>query len=209
VRARKTTLALGALALAGVPFVPLGSAQAAPATCNGREVTIDLNNPMAPEASTGSEGTLPIFDGTAEDDVILGTPNAEIIHGLGGDDVICARGGGDRVYGGAGKDRLFGGGGDDQLRQQEALEGLPVGGLLAGGDGEDRLTGAAGNDTVRGGQDSDVLVGNLGNDALDGGTGTTIAARPGSEGLDLAVDDCNGGPGRDREANCENSRNFP
>jgi Ca2+-binding RTX toxin-like protein len=205
VRTRKTTLALGALALVGTPLLassPAGGGAAA--TCNGRTVTIDLGEPMSP-GGAAPEGRA-FHEGTEGDDVILGTASSEEIHGLGGDDVICGQGGNDLLLGGEGLDRLFGGGGPDELRQNDA-----AGGLLAGGRGADVLIGNGGNDTLRGGADDDDLLGYRGNDSLDGGSGVTIVmAPPVPEGPPLPdSDECNGGPGRDTAENCEAVTNFP
>jgi Ca2+-binding RTX toxin-like protein len=198
----KTMVALGALTLAGTPLLTAGPATGGSARCNGQPVTIDLNGGNMSPSQVGPLGRA-MFDGTEGDDVILGTPAGEDIHGLGGDDVICGQGGSDLLTGDAGKDRLFGGGGSDELHQN-GLEG----GLLAGGVGPDQLIANGGNDTLRGGPDNDTLLGYRGNDALDGGSGITILA-PAAEGPIPDSDDCNGGPGRDTEQNCETSSNFP
>jgi Ca2+-binding RTX toxin-like protein len=200
VRTRTTLLGFGALALASTPFLTVGPAGGQPATCNGQVVTIDLNAiAMAP-----GEGRA-VHEGTDGDDVILGTPSGEEIHGLGGNDTICGQGGNDLLLGNDGKDRLFGGAGADELHQNDT-----AGGLLSGGRGEDALIGNGGNDTLRGGADDDSLLGYRGNDALDGGSGITIITSPGEGSVPLPDSDtCNGGPGLDREANCETSSNFP
>jgi Ca2+-binding RTX toxin-like protein len=200
VRARRSILVLGSLVLAGSPILVPTAAGAAPPTCDGHAVTINLNEPMSPGGSPAAEGGDPIhYHGTSGPDVILGTSNGEIIDGLGGNDRICAGIGLDVVNGGPGQDRLFGGSNDDRLRQNGG------GGLLAGGNGADTLRGGSGNDTLRGGRDSDTLLGLLGNDALDGGTGVSIILDP----PDTSSDNCNGGPGHDTQLRCETSSNFP
>ena len=201
-RMRRTSLALGALALTGTSLLTAGPASSQPPTCNGQVVTIDLNGPMSPGQAEPLGRN--IYEGTEGDDVILGTSSGEDIHGLGGDDVICGQGGNDLLTGDAGRDRLFGGAGPDTLRQSSA-----DGGLLSGGDGNDELFGNGGNDTLRGGRDNDTLLGLRGNDALDGGTGTTIPISPPPGPPFPESDACNGGPGLDTQQNCESSSNFP
>ena len=66
------------------------------------------------------------FDGTPDNDVILGSNDRDEIDGRGGDDVIC---------GGAGSDVLRGGGGNDELHGDFGYDDL------YGGDGDDLLVG--------------------------------------------------------------------
>ncbi|HVQ09776.1 MAG TPA: calcium-binding protein [Allosphingosinicella sp.] len=47
---------------------------------------------------------MPTINGTANDDVLIGTVDHDDIHGLGGNDVIDGGGGGDDMYGGEGDD---------------------------------------------------------------------------------------------------------
>jgi Ca2+-binding RTX toxin-like protein len=91
------------------------------------------------------------FNGSAGDDVILGTPGRDEISGFGGNDTICGLGGNDLILGGPGDDTLF------------------------GDDGNDRIRGAGGNDRLLGGAGSDRLLPERGIDYIDGGPGSDIA----------------------------------
>jgi serralysin len=55
------------------------------------------------------------FDGTSNDDTLLGTAEADEISGLSGNDTLDGEGGDDRLEGDAGNDLLTGGAGDDRL----------------------------------------------------------------------------------------------
>jgi Ca2+-binding RTX toxin-like protein len=102
--------------------LPTGHVAAAePATCAGRAVTIDLNEPDAPD---------PWRD---DSDVVLGTPDDDDITTGDGDDVVCAGPGSDLGSAGGGDDYVSGGDGDDSLY---------------GGDGVDRIRGGAGDDEI-------------------------------------------------------------
>ena len=90
------------------------------------------------------------FEGTPNDDTIVGTSLADIIGGLAGND---------NLFGGDGDDDLFGENGDD---------------ILEGGDGNDNITGTLGDDNLFGGAGDDNLVGDSGNDSLTGGPGADI-----------------------------------
>jgi Ca2+-binding RTX toxin-like protein len=119
--------------------------------------------------------------GTAGDDVIIGTPTGDVIRGGGGqdriragagDDLVCGEGGDDRLTGGAGDDIVTGGAGADELRGDggaDTLLGDDDGDSLTGGSGNDDLDGGAGDDRLRGGNDLDTLRGGAGVDGLDGG----------------------------------------
>ncbi len=100
-------------------------------------------------------GGLP-FNGTNNDDVIIGTPFRDDIDAQAGDDVVCARGGNDDVRGDTGEDSLFGENGRDDLR---------------GEGGSDFLSGGAQNDDLRGGNQPDVLNGGAGTNSCNGGFG--------------------------------------
>jgi streptogramin lyase len=108
-------------------------------TCDGRAITVDLN-----------QGEVP----TAGADVILGKPVGETINALGGNDRICGGGGNDTINAGPGDDRAWGGAGNDKFN---------------GSTGVDRLNGDAGNDTLNGNTGNDVLSGAAGKDRLNGG----------------------------------------
>jgi alpha-tubulin suppressor-like RCC1 family protein len=130
-----------------LPVVDLGEGPP-PASCDGRSVTVDLNEAEVP---------------TAGADVILGTAGPDTINALGGADRICSGGGIDTVNGGAGADRVFGQGGNDRLT------GGTQNDTLNGGAGADRVTGQAGDDTLNGDAGADALVGSTGRDRLNGG----------------------------------------
>jgi Ca2+-binding RTX toxin-like protein len=100
-------------------------------------------------------GGLP-FDGTSNDDVIIGTSFRDDIDAKAGDDVVCALGGNDDVRGGGGEDSIFGDAGRDDLR---------------GEDGSDFVGGGAQNDDLRGGNQPDVLNGGGGTNTCNGGLG--------------------------------------
>jgi Ca2+-binding RTX toxin-like protein len=121
---RTVALALVASALA-LPVTVLGppAAPVAGATCFGRPVTINLNDPDAPNPNR------------PRSDVVLGTPGEfgdTIVTGAG-DDIVCAGQGDDDVFLGAGNDRVRAGAGYDSL---------------SGGPGADVLIGDADPDTV-------------------------------------------------------------
>jgi virginiamycin B lyase len=124
-----------------------------PATCWGREVTVDLGADERP---------------TAGADVILGTPQADTIWAGGGDDIICAGAGADVVHAGRGHDQVFGVAGVDRLFGEagaDVLRGGVQADGLSGGGGGDRLIGGADRDGCNGGHGTDraasceVLVG--------------------------------------------------
>ncbi len=98
-----------------------------PPSCDGRAITVDLNQGDSP---------------TAGNDVILGTPGPDTIDGLAGNDRICSGAGGDTVQGGVGLDRLFGQNGADTLK------GGADDDTLNGGKGTDTCVGNAGTDTA-------------------------------------------------------------
>jgi Ca2+-binding RTX toxin-like protein len=100
-------------------------------------------------------GGLP-FDGTNNDDVIIGTSTRDDIRAQAGDDIVCSLGGNDDVRGGGGEDSIFGDDGRDDLRGE------------AGGD---FVSGGAQNDDLRGGSSADVLNGGGGTNTCNGGLG--------------------------------------
>ncbi len=130
-----------------------------PPTCDGQDVTVNLENGEAP---------------TAGDDVILGTDGDDVIAALAGNDVVCAGSGDDTVIGGDGNDLIFGEGGADTLSGNDGNDGLVGGGggdSLYGGSGNDIIFGQFGADTLGGGSDTDVIFGDEGNDVISGGSG--------------------------------------
>ena len=102
-------------------------------TCDGLQATV---------VGTGT------IDGTAGDDVIVGSPGPDTIVAGGRDDTVCSLAGADTLDGGADDDALFGDVGAD---------------TLTGGDGVDEVRGGAGTDTLVEGATSN------GGDILDGG----------------------------------------
>ena len=121
---------------------------------------------------TGS-GTI---NGTAGDDVIVGSGSADTINGQGGNDVICGRGGNDIINGGAGED------------------------VLVGEAGNDKLTGGLGNDLIFGGDGADTIPTAAidGGDFIDGGAGIDLVNYTGRTApLAIALD----GAGGDGETN--------
>lgn len=82
---------------------------------------------------TATDFALRTWDGTAGDDVFVGSYTPDVASGMGGNDQLSGLGGNDRLYGGDGDD------------------------VLEGGDGDDVLHGEAGNDIVRGGAGNDRL----------------------------------------------------
>lgn len=134
---------------------------APPLFCHGLEVTIDLNN--------GDDG-----QGTAGDDVMLGTPDNDVINGRGGDDTICGGDGDDIINGGTGVDTIFGGDGDDRISGQgdnDLLYGDIGDDVMNGGVGEDQIWGGDGADDLRGQGQADILYGEAGVDQFFGGSG--------------------------------------
>jgi Ca2+-binding RTX toxin-like protein len=134
----RTRGVLVAVALAaGAVSATTGVAQAVPATCNGKHVTI-----------VGTNGP----------DTINGTGHSDVIHGLGGNDIIKGLDGNDLICGGGGTDRIYGGRGNDTLLGQRGNDGL------WGAQGTDTLYGAAGNDLLDGGDGTNTGVGAKGID---------------------------------------------
>lgn len=140
------------------------SAHAGEAMCGGFVVTIDLNQPGAPDPNRDAG------------DVVLGTPGDDRIETGDGADVVCAGAGGDVVHGGLGPDALYGEAGSD---------------LLDGGRGIDHLYSSAGSDLLDGGNGDldDVIYDSVG-DATDGVTvDLMVAGRQdtGAGGVDQLV----------------------
>lgn len=81
------------------------------------------------------------FNGTNNNDLILGSPGADTINGRQGGDCILGGGGNDVIYGFVGNDVLLGGPGDDTLYGDQGND------VLIGGDGYDNCYGGGGADT--------------------------------------------------------------
>ena len=114
-----------------------------------------------------------VFNGTADNDLLLGSASYDEIRATQGDD--C-------VVGGDANDWLRGGGQADVILGQEGND------RLDGQGGRDTLYGGPGNDDLRGGGGRDTLYGDEGTDSLDGGNGT---------------DTCFGDTATDTFINCE------
>ncbi|HEX8064467.1 MAG TPA: calcium-binding protein, partial [Allosphingosinicella sp.] len=115
-------------------------------------------------------------EGTADDDVLVGTMGGEVINGAAGDDDIYLHAGNDTGLGGLGDDYIEGWTGND---------------TIDGGEGQDFLDGGYGNDVVSGGPDRDIVRGGYGDDVIDGGTGDD--SLEGGPGSDIYIFDSNSG----------------
>ncbi len=111
---------------------------------------------------------------------IVGNSKASTIFGTPDNHVIHGRGGNDIIHGLGGNDVICGGAGDDRLFANQ---------------GKDQLFGESENDALKGGIGNDRLFGQAGNDAMDVGLGND--------------DNCNGGPGTDTAASCEQPSGVP
>ncbi len=158
--------------------------------CNGKVVTVDLENGDVP--SSGN-------------DVILGTNGADVINGGAGYDIICGLDGDDIINGGSGSDWIDGGDGDDTINGGDGNDKIYGGrdsDVMHGDDGNDRLYGQGardiiygddGDDKIYGGQNNDDLFGGNGNDRIWGETGNDLVL--GGNGDDSWLD---GGDHNDR-----------
>lgn len=86
-----------------------------------------------------------LIEGTAGNDVIVGTDGDDLIFGLSGNDLIS---------GGLGNDCIFGGSGDD---------------IISGDAGDDTIKGNSGHDVLKGLTGNDIIYANSGSDVIDGG----------------------------------------
>ncbi|QXI25758.1 calcium-binding protein [Pseudomonas vanderleydeniana] len=96
------------------------------------------------------------FNGTIDNEYIVGNALDNHIVGGGGHDVLLGGAGNDTLEVGHSSSVLYGGDGDD---------------LLIGGDGSDHLRGGDGEDRLKGGDGNDILEGGAGLDWLEGGAG--------------------------------------
>jgi VCBS repeat-containing protein len=143
----------------------------------------------------GSDPAGQTINGTAEDDMLIGTVGADTIDALAGNDYVTGLGGGDLIRGGDGFDSLVGDSGDD------VIEGGNDDDYLYGGDGNDQMSGQAGADVLFGEAGDDSLSGGDGNDSLDGADGDD--SLEGGDGQDylsggLGSNLLNGGLGHDQ-----------
>lgn len=152
-----------------------------------------------------------IFQGTAADEIIIGTEFADDIDGGGGNDQIDGGAGNDSIFGNFGNDTLHGGAGDDFVVDVEGLN------ALFGDDGNDFIYnvqnrygatpdlisvahGGTGDDTIVGGyafgdDGDDTLINSDGIDVLDGGNGNDTFILTNS--LNQELDTVQGGAGTD------------
>lgn len=133
---------------------------------------------------TPTEGN--IYQGTPDNDVIVGSFAAEQMFGDAGDDVIEGKGGNDEIFGEDGNDTIMGDAGRD---------------FISGGLGNDDLNGGASGDAIYGGEGNDILRGRRGSDYLDGGAGNDKIWGDGLDDIALGGtgdDFINGGGGNDR-----------
>ncbi len=188
---------------------PVAAQDAAEVSCAGQVATIVGTTP----------GTI---NGTAGDDVIVGTAGADTINAGAGNDVVCGLGGADLIRGGNGRDIILGGNGPDDIRSglgndlvwggagndtiragfgrdvvfggphADTIAGGPGNDVVRGGTGNDRVSGSNGSDLVEGGNGSDILAGGNGNDYLRGGAGNDDLTGGNGRG-----DRLQGGPGTD------------
>lgn len=118
------------------------------------------------DASTFSlVGATLIINGSAGNDLLIGSPLNDRLDGGDGNDTLRGNAGNDTLIGGNGADGLSGNIGND------ILDGKADDDTLFGGDGNDTLLSAAGDDTAIGGDGADVVRGHSGTDVLAGGSG--------------------------------------
>ncbi|MBR8828957.1 MAG: FG-GAP repeat protein [Gomphosphaeria aponina SAG 52.96 = DSM 107014] len=111
----------------------------------------------------GTERFNILFQGTPENDTLVGTAAGEKLLGEGGDDRLNAKAGDDSLDGGTGKDLLLG------KKDNDLLQGGGEDDTLKGGGGTDQLEGDEGRDLLLGGNKKDILVGGDDRDRLIGG----------------------------------------
>ncbi|MGD1702936.1 cadherin domain-containing protein [Dapis sp. BLCC M229] len=175
-------------------------------TYNIRVQTTDANGDTYQEAVTINVNDLnetSTIQGTAGDDIFLGTKIAENYSALAGNDQLYGFGGADTLSGGDGKDTVFGYSGADILfggDDKDFLDGGNNNDILYGDRGADTLSGGNGKDFLDGGSNKDSLDGGVGNDILYGRSGAdTLSGGDGKDFLDGGKGDdiLNGGIGND------------
>jgi Ca2+-binding RTX toxin-like protein len=136
--------------------------------------------PPGGTASSSTNFTVVVDDGSARGCTLVGTEGDDTLVGTPGNDVVCGLGGNDKISGKEGNDALYGDGGDDTLNGGSGDD------VLVGGPGKDKLVGGSGNDRMYAESLSGaVVVGRVAYDDLG------AVLRAGREWLD-------GGPGADR-----------
>lgn len=120
-----------------------------------------------------------VINGTAGNNVLIGTDLDDVISGFGGDDFIQGLGGADVINGGAGVDTV------DYSEKTTSvvvtLTGATAATVFVNGVADDTLSnvenvyGGSGNDTITGYAQNNLFRGGGGNDVLDGGAGNDTA----------------------------------
>jgi Ca2+-binding RTX toxin-like protein len=90
------------------------------------------------------------------------------INGTAGNDVIVGTKYNDTITGGAGADTINGEFGDDEIDGGDGAD------VITGRGGNNRIVGGTGNDSLAGSSDNDTLIGGLGDDTINGGGGNDI-----------------------------------
>ena len=128
------------------------------------------------------------FEGTPNNDVLIGFPGSNFLSGKQGDDTLLGAEGNDQLYGNQGKDYILGNQANDTLyggKDSDLIQGDANEDWVYGDNGNDTLEGGQGNDVVRGGKENDLLSGKEGNDVLFGDSGTDTLS--GGDGDDVFV----------------------
>jgi Ca2+-binding RTX toxin-like protein len=144
----------------GIAMAPPGNTFGG--SCNGRL--------SSPGLDASHEKGPVLINGTADDDVIIGSKGDDGINGNGGEDLICGGAGADDIAGGDANDRIFGESGDDTIRGR----GL-----------DDFISGGRGNDNIDGDEGENLLYGDGGDDILDGSESDPGTKLEGGDGHNL------------------------
>jgi Ca2+-binding RTX toxin-like protein len=124
------------------------------------------------------------IEGSAYDDVLLGSPGPDWIAAGGGDDFVDARGGHDQVM----ADDLYQATGELAVPGDDVVMGGPGSDNLSGGGGSDRVYGGTGHDSI--GLGSDVGAkgfGGGGGDQLHAGGRARVAGGRGPDWFDIEI----------------------
>lgn len=141
---------------------------------------------------------LSAVNGTANNDIMLGSYGGDKLYGNGGADSILGYAGDDLIYGGDGNDTIsssdgsdtvYGGIGNDVIFDSYGKSSETN--LFYGEDGNDSISAGYFNDTIYGGNGNDTIVDTNGRNYIDGGDGSdSIVAL---SGIDTII----GGTGND------------